>query len=121
MDIGSSQEDLEAQFGDKLDYSQMHEGWMNPKGLHATDTETLLKRGGKMRQYLKDRPEKNIVVGFLLDTPTLCAAVLTKLPQAVFHGSFVHYVTGNLKDGEKVGEYCLVFYAVFDNVLTMKP
>jgi len=47
----------------------------------------LLKRGDRVRKYLRDeREEKNIV--------------------CVFHGSFVHYVTQNVdKDGEKVGEY----------------
>jgi len=62
MDTGSSQKDLEEQFGDKLDYSQLHEGWEKPVGKHATDTESLLKRGSRMRAYLKERPEKNIVV-----------------------------------------------------------
>jgi broad specificity phosphatase PhoE len=84
MDIGSSQAELEAQFGDALDYSRLHEGWQKPNGKHATDTESLLKRGERIRHYLKNREEKNIV--------------------AVFHGSFVHYVTGNVKDGEKVGQ-----------------
>lgn len=86
MDIGSSQEDLEKQFGDKLDYSRLYDGWQVKADKHATDTDSLLERGGRMRQYLKDRKEKNIV--------------------AVFHGSFVHYVTGNLEDGEKVGKSC---------------
>lgn len=84
MDVGSSQAELEKQFGDVLDYSSMYDGWHEPKGRHAPDTEILLKRGGRIRRWLKGREERNIV--------------------AVFHGSFVHYVTGNIKDGEKVGE-----------------
>lgn len=77
MDIGSSQKDLEKQFGDKLDYSQLYEGWEIPSGKHATDTDSLLKRGQRMRAYLKERPERNIMVSAWYNVFSYHTTVLT--------------------------------------------
>jgi len=64
MDVGSDQATLEKQFGDKLDYSRLYEGWHDKEGLNDTDTESIKDRGKRLRQYLKSRKEKNIVVVF---------------------------------------------------------
>ncbi|KAK4630452.1 hypothetical protein CLAFUW4_08615 [Fulvia fulva] len=78
MDTGSSEEQLKDTFGDLIDTSRLElfPYWHSNKGQFDTDGVSQIERALHLRNVLKGRPEKNIVL--------------------VTHGSFAHFVAGNV-------------------------
>ena len=71
---GSDVSVLEKEFANKpVDLSRVKEGWNSKTGRWAPTAEALQKRARDVRQWLKNRPEKHIIL--------------------VTHGGFVHYFT----------------------------
>jgi broad specificity phosphatase PhoE len=69
-DVGSARAILEAQLEfDGLDFSMLTDDWTSKTGVYAADDESLQARAKEMRRWLRDRPEREIVVvshgGFL--------------------------------------------------------
>lgn len=62
-DTGSSRELLEAnpEFAG-FDFSQLPADWTSKRGFWAADPESIRKRARWVRQWLRDRPEKDIVL-----------------------------------------------------------
>jgi broad specificity phosphatase PhoE len=60
-DTGSSVAILRSEFPD-LDFGLVQDGWDSKKGEWAPDERSLATRAGKMRQWLKCRPENEIIV-----------------------------------------------------------
>ncbi|KAK6392266.1 hypothetical protein LTR65_003722 [Meristemomyces frigidus] len=62
-DTGSSKEELEAhpEFAD-FDFSTLTPDWTSKKGFYAPDSQSVLNRARWIRQWLRDRPEKEIVL-----------------------------------------------------------
>lgn len=73
-DIGSRPDVIEAEFGDAVDASMLNAGWMAKEGMNAATPTALVARAKQFRQWIFQRPEKEIVV---------CG-----------HGAFWDYVTG---------------------------
>jgi len=81
-DTGSDVEVLRREMAEKpVDLSLVHEGWNSKKGRWAPVAEALERRAKETRQWLKARPEKDIVL--------------------VTHGGFVHYFTEDWSDSGK--------------------
>ena len=73
-DTGSDLATLHKEFHDQpVDLSLVHTGWNSKTGKWAPDAEAIATRCREARQWLKSRPEKEIVV--------------------VTHGGFLHYLT----------------------------
>ncbi|KXT15537.1 hypothetical protein AC579_3408 [Pseudocercospora musae] len=83
MDTGSTKEELRKTFGDLIDTERLDlfPYWHTNKGQFAVDGETLILRARKLRQTLKARKEKNIAI--------------------VSHGSFAHFIVGNVDEEGK--------------------
>ena len=62
-DTGSSKEELEAnpEFSE-FNFSLLTPDWTGKKGFYAPDSQTILKRAQWVRQWLRERPEKTIVL-----------------------------------------------------------
>ncbi|EME39879.1 hypothetical protein DOTSEDRAFT_137925 [Dothistroma septosporum NZE10] len=77
-DTGSSKEVLEAdpEFA-QFDFSSLTPDWTSKRGFWADDAETVRKRAQWVRQWLRERPEANIVL--------------------VAHGDILRRITGNEK------------------------
>ena len=62
-DCGSSKEELEQdpEFTD-FDFSRLTPGWNTKTGFWASDPRSIANRTKWVRQFLRDRPEKNIVL-----------------------------------------------------------
>jgi broad specificity phosphatase PhoE len=60
-DTGSPPSILRKQFP-QLDFGLVREGWDSKKGEYAADEATLAVRAGRMREWLKDREENEIIV-----------------------------------------------------------
>lgn len=62
-DTGSSREKLEAnpEFAD-FDFSKLTPDWTSKQGFWAPDSESILNRARWVRQWLRARPEKTIVL-----------------------------------------------------------
>lgn len=56
----------------------MRHGWWVHEGEYAFEPKTLLSRAAKLRRWIKNRPEKEVVL--------------------VAHGYFNHYVTGDVRE-----------------------
>ncbi|KAL9116489.1 MAG: hypothetical protein Q9187_006985 [Circinaria calcarea] len=81
-DTGSSREVLEREFGDKpVDFSLVHDDWNSNQGKFLPHAVAVEKRAEEVRQWLKARPEKEIVI--------------------VTHGGFLHYFTGDWSDSAR--------------------
>ena len=86
-DTGSDVEILKkAMEGKPVDLSHVHDNWNTKKGEWGPADEKVIQRASKVRQWLKARPEKNIVV--------------------VTHGGLVHYLTGDWTDSGKFAGAC---------------
>ncbi|KAM0803586.1 histidine phosphatase superfamily [Usnea florida] len=68
--------------GKPVDLSRLKEGWNVKTGKWAPTAESIIKRAREARQWLKARPEDEIVV--------------------VTHGGFLHYLTEDWSDYKKV-------------------
>jgi len=78
-DTGSDVALLQAEFRDvPVDFSLVGEGWTSKRGKWAADPGPVEKRAREVRQWLKARPEQNIVL--------------------VTHGAFLHYLTEDWSD-----------------------
>lgn len=60
-DTGSPPSILRNEFP-KLDFGLVREGWDSKKGEYAADEASLAARAGRMRKWLKDREENEIIV-----------------------------------------------------------
>ncbi|PIB01650.1 putative phosphatase [Cercospora beticola] len=75
-DTGSSREVLEKEFGDQpVNLDHVTPNWECKVGRWAPDVEAVQTRARQVRVWLRDRPERNIVV--------------------VTHGGFLHFFTEN--------------------------
>lgn len=62
-DTGSSRSTLEADpYFKQVDFSLLTDDWTSKKGQYAPDEESLNKRAQWVRQYVRDRPEKTILL-----------------------------------------------------------
>ncbi|GAQ07111.1 probable phosphatase SPAC513.02 [Aspergillus lentulus] len=80
-DTGSDPEVLRKEMeeqGIPVDMSLVHEGWNSKTGRYAPTNEAIKNRAREARRWLKERPEKEIVV--------------------VTHGGFLHYFTEDWED-----------------------
>ncbi|KAI9835870.1 MAG: hypothetical protein M1819_001768 [Sarea resinae] len=81
-DTGSDRSVLAAEMKDKpVDLSLVQEGWNSKQGKWAPDSETVRARAKAARNWLKARPEKEIVL--------------------VTHGGFLHFFTEDWTDSNK--------------------
>jgi len=76
-DTGSEVEVLQQEFP-KVDFDHLSYGWFIHEGEYATDPVSLNSRAAKLRQFIRDRPEREVVL--------------------VSHGFFNHYLTGDVND-----------------------
>ena len=77
-DVGMLTEEMK---GKPVDLSRVKEGWNVKTGKWAPTAEVIIKRAREARQWLKARPEDEIVV--------------------VTHGGFLHYLTEDWSDYKK--------------------
>lgn len=77
-DTGSPIEYLKAEFTSKVDFDHVQQGWFVHEGEYATDPVALRLRAAKLRRWIRDRPEKEVVL--------------------VAHGFFNHYLTGDVDE-----------------------
>lgn len=81
-DTGSDAELLKKEMeGKQVELSLVQEGWNNKKGKWATGADAIEARAKEARQWLKARPEKEIVL--------------------VTHGGFLHFFTDDWADTKK--------------------
>lgn len=81
-DTGSSPEDLAKEFASEpVDFHLVHHGWNVKTGKWSPDPTAITERAKVARQWLRNRPEKEIVV--------------------VTHGGFLHYLTEDHHDKGK--------------------
>ncbi len=81
-DTGSDAEVLKKEMeGKPVDLSLIYKGWNNNRGKWATDADAIEARAKEARQWLKARPEKEIVL--------------------VTHGGFLHFFTEDWADTSK--------------------
>ncbi|KAK4691538.1 hypothetical protein P7C71_g5479, partial [Lecanoromycetidae sp. Uapishka_2] len=85
-DTGSPPSTLIREFGDRIDCHNLSDDWYVKTGHNAVDDISLFARARALRQWLRGRKEKEIVV--------------------VTHGSFAHFITGDINEhGEQIGGY----------------
>lgn len=91
-DTGSDVEVLRKELTDQpVDLSYIPDDWNSKKGDWGSTDDLVNKRVSKVRQWLKARPEKNIVV--------------------VTHGGLVHFLTGDwTESGKFAGTYNTCIY-----------
>lgn len=77
-DIGSPVSVITKGFGDLVDASLVSDDWASKKGRYGVDTPAIMARAKALRQWLKARPEEEIVV--------------------VSHGAILDYVVGDNLD-----------------------
>ena len=81
-DTGSDLEILKKEMeGKPVDLSLVQDGWNNNKGKWAANADAIEARAKEVRQWLKARPEKEIVL--------------------VTHGGFLHFFTEDWADTKK--------------------
>lgn len=69
-DVGSPKSAIVQEFGDLVDASLLSDEWTSKEGRYATDAPALRARAKALRQWLRARPEREIVVvshGAILD------------------------------------------------------
>ena len=74
--------------GQPVDLALVTDGWNSNVGKWAPDTKALEARARETRQWLKARPEKEVVL--------------------VTHGGFLHYLTEDWTDADKLFGTCLL-------------
>ena len=86
-DTGIDLDALNKEFdGVPVDLSLVHEGWNSKTGKWAPDSQAIVARAKEVRQWLKARPEKEVVL--------------------VTHGGFLHFLTEDWDDYNKLaGKY----------------
>lgn len=77
-DTGSEVELLKVLFPEHVDFDNVKHGWWVHEGEFAFDTKALISRAAKLRRWLKNRPERAIVL--------------------VAHGFFNHFLTGDVDE-----------------------
>lgn len=77
-DTGSEPAVLLKEFPQQVDFDHVKEGWFLHDGEYATTPPALKARATKLRRWIRDRPEKEIVL--------------------VSHGFFNHYITSDVDD-----------------------
>ncbi|RMZ07944.1 hypothetical protein D0860_04891 [Hortaea werneckii] len=77
-DTGSEVDILQADFPDVVDFDNVKYGWWHHDQELAIDPPSLNARAAKLRRFIRDRPEKEVVL--------------------VSHGFFNHYLTGDVND-----------------------
>jgi broad specificity phosphatase PhoE len=77
-DTGSEVDVLKAEFPDIVDFDHVKHGWYVHEGEYAVDPKSLNARAAKLRRFIRDRPEKEVVL--------------------VSHGFFNHYITGDVNE-----------------------
>lgn len=83
-DVGSDTASIMREFGDLVDTTRVEAGWNSKQGVYAPTPEALVARARQLRLWLRDRPEREIVV--------------------VGHGAFWDYVIGSIReDGYQLG------------------
>lgn len=86
MDTGSGVDSIKEAYGDLVDThrcEQVHPYWHRNVGLFAADPTQQIERARRLRNFIRDRPEKPVVL--------------------VSHGSFAHAITGNfIEEGEEL-------------------
>ena len=80
-DTGSDRAVIEERFGEFVDAELVEEGWNSNTGIYAPTPEALKERAARLRDWLRARPEKEVVV--------------------VGHGNFWHYLTGEVDENGK--------------------
>ena len=82
-DTGLDRDVLEKEFGPvEVDFSLVKIGWNSKVGKWAPDPDSLRARAKEVRQWLKARPEKEIVL--------------------VTHGGFLHYLNEDWADFDQI-------------------
>jgi hypothetical protein len=78
-DTGSDVSILRDEFGsDLVEFEFLKDNWWKHEGAFATDPKAVNERARKLRKWMRDREEKEIVL--------------------VAHGFFNHYLTGEVDD-----------------------
>lgn len=80
-DTGSELDVLLKDFPAQVDFNHVKEGWYLHDGEFATTPIALKARAAKLRRFIRDRPEKEVVL--------------------VSHGFFNHYLTSDVDDEGK--------------------
>lgn len=80
-DTGSEVETLQAEFPEVVDFDHVKQGWWHHEQELAVDPASLNARAAKLRRFIRERPEKEVVL--------------------VSHGFFNHYLTGDVDDEGK--------------------
>lgn len=60
-DTGSEVDVLKAEFPD-VDFDHVRHGWYLHEGEYAVDPKSLNARAAKLRRFIRDRPEKEIIL-----------------------------------------------------------
>lgn len=85
-DTGSDVDMLYEWFDGKVDLQYVKPGWNRKEGTNAAEVSAIFQRTKRLRQWIKARPEKHIVL--------------------VTHGRFAHYLTGNVNEkGEQTSAW----------------
>ncbi|KAF2478501.1 hypothetical protein BDY17DRAFT_306148 [Neohortaea acidophila] len=85
-DIGSAPAAITHEFGELVDTRMVAEDWTSKKGKYGTDPESLQEWARRLRRWLRDQPEAEIVV--------------------VSQAGFLEYVTGsNLDDNGELRDF----------------
>lgn len=69
---------MKAEFPEGVDFSNVKPGWWVHEGEYAFEPEALITRAARLRRWIKNRPEKEIVL--------------------VSHGFFNHFITGDVTE-----------------------
>lgn len=77
-DTGSEPDVLLKEFPKIVDFDHVSHGWWHHDNEYATTPAALNARAAKLRRFIRDRPEKEVVL--------------------VSHGFFNHYLTGDVND-----------------------
>jgi hypothetical protein len=81
-DTGSEVDLLRVEFPEHVDFDNVQHGWFVHEGEYAFEPKALIARAAKLRRWIKNRPEKEVVL--------------------VAHGFFNHYITGDVdENGEQ--------------------
>ena len=90
-DTGRATDELVNEFGNVLDPSLLEEGWFEKTGINEPNYEALRKRAQRLRKFLRDQPEKTIVL--------------------VTHGQFAHSIGEHVDpEGQQTGRLEVVLF-----------
>jgi len=77
-DTGREPDVLRKEFPDIVDFNHVKAGWYIHEGDYAVDPKSLNTRAAKLRRFIRERREKEVVL--------------------VSHGFFAHYLTGDVNE-----------------------